>query len=157
MLLELDPSWPSFEGGFTPWESREPMTPSPTQTQVNNNNNPTNSNSGSDEPNPSVLAVDERRQRRMKSNRESARRSRMRKQKHLEDLRNQVNRLRIENRDMTNRLGIVVHNCYLIRKDNDRLRLESVFLRQRLSDISRILRYRHFQQFSSQQIPSLIA
>nr|DAD48226.1 TPA_asm: hypothetical protein HUJ06_018163 [Nelumbo nucifera] len=150
MLPDFDlPPCPVFEGGFTPWESQEFV--SLFQTPLKQENS-ANSNSGSDEPNRAVSAEDERKRRRMISNRESARRSRMRKQKHLEDLRDQLNRLRVENGEITTRLGIITRNCHLIRRDNDRLKSESVLLRQRLSDISRILLYRQLQQFSS---PSL--
>ncbi|KAL3526911.1 hypothetical protein ACH5RR_011567 [Cinchona calisaya] len=112
-----------------------------------NQNNSSNKrcNSGSDETtNPPV--VDERKRRRMLSNRESARRSRMRKQKHLENLRNQVNRLRNGKRELMNRLSVVTHHCQVVRSDNDRLRSESVMLRQRLWDIRQVLLVRQLQQ-----------
>lgn len=70
----------------------------------------------------------------------------MRKQKHLENLRNQVNRLRIGNRELVNRLRVVTHHCQLVRTDNDRLRSESVMLRQRLWDIRQVLLVRQLQQ-----------
>ncbi|KAJ4966042.1 hypothetical protein NE237_017891 [Protea cynaroides] len=140
--------FPDFEGGFTPWENLEDDLFSSFQSQPSPD--PVNSNnSGSDEPSNQPLvglsAMDERKQRRKESNRESAKRSRMRKQKHLEGLRNQVNRLRFENRDIANRLNTVNHHSHLIRRDNDRLRSESVLLRQRLSNIRRFLVLRHLQ------------
>ncbi|XP_027179696.1 basic leucine zipper 25-like [Coffea eugenioides] len=123
---------------------------------------PLDSSSGSEEPNqnnkrpysgsddttnpPVDSAADERKRRRMLSNRESAKRSRMRKQKHLENLRNQVSRLRIGNRELVNRLRVVTHHCQLVRTDNDRLRSESVILRQRLWDIRQVLLVRQLQQ-----------
>ncbi|KAA8538273.1 hypothetical protein F0562_027904 [Nyssa sinensis] len=55
-----------------------------------------NSSSGSD-TNRSVYSVEEQKLRRMISNQKSARQSRLRKKMHLENLTNQVNRLRIEN------------------------------------------------------------
>ncbi|KAK6287724.1 hypothetical protein POUND7_013903 [Theobroma cacao] len=85
----------------------------------------------------------------MISNRESARRSRMRKQKHLENLRNQVNRLRIENRELTNRLRFVLYHCHRVRTDNDRLRSEYSMLQQKFWDIRQILLFKQLQQFSS--------
>lgn len=138
----------------------------------NPNPSPVDSNSGSDEPNrkpksksrsdsddtnlhhhhppppadSTTTVVDERKRRRMISNRESARRSRMRKQKHLENLRNQVNRLRVGNRDTMNRLRLVTHHYQLVRIENDRLRSESVVLRQRLWDIRQVLLARQLQQ-----------
>ncbi|KAF8406179.1 hypothetical protein HHK36_008259 [Tetracentron sinense] len=155
--------FPAFEDRFTPWEGHEHELTSLFQLQ-----DPVNSNPGSNEPDPAVSAVDERKQKRMISNRESARRSRMRKQRHLEDLRNLADRLRTNNRVIATRLGSVTLHCHRIRRDNDRLLAESVALRQRLSYIRKFLNYRQLQQFSSmspfntvtsvnEQTPSLIA
>lgn len=165
--------FPAFEGGFTPWYCQEPTFPfqqdepvfglDPTQEPVfsnsgSDNSNPihissnsgsneenrkrSSSNSGSDDP----PIVDERKRRRMISNRESARRSRMRKQKHLENLRNQVNRLKVGNRDIMNQLRLVTHHSQLLLRDNERLRSESVMLRQKLWDIRQVLLVRQLQQ-----------
>ncbi|EEF28805.1 basic leucine zipper 4 [Ricinus communis] len=161
----------SFESGFTPWDdcsqffennldsqysstkaagstsgSEEPNEPN------RSDPTPANSNSSSDqEPNQRTVAsvIDERKRRRMISNRESARRSRMRKQKHLENLRNQVNRLRVENREMTNRLRFVLYHWQSVRRENDQLRSEHSMLRQKLSNIRQILMFRQLQQFTS--------
>lgn len=143
----------AFENGFTPWDcdlfsavTPKPVVSSSNSEEPNRNRNVTNSNSGSDEPNPPAAFVDERKQRRMISNRESARRSRMRKQRHLENLRNQVNRLRIENRELTNRVQFVLHHCQHVRTDNDRLRFEHSMLRRKLSEMHELLVFRRFQQ-----------
>ncbi|XP_031109581.1 bZIP transcription factor 44 [Ipomoea triloba] len=144
---------------------QEPVISNSGSESDNSNQNPDNSNSGSeepsrkrtrpvsesgmDEPDPnqavSLPAVDERKRRRMISNRESARRSRMRKQKHLENLRNQVNRLRLGNRELLNRFRFVSHHCHLVQSDNERLRAESSLLRQRLWDIRQVLLVRQLQ------------
>ncbi|XWS41740.1 hypothetical protein CRYUN_Cryun17cG0109000 [Craigia yunnanensis] len=148
--------FPAFESGFTPWDCSELY--STTQSlgpaisgSVSDEpiQNQTNLNSSLDEPNQPVSIIDERKRKRMISNRESAKRSRMRKQKHLENLRNQVNRLRIENRELTNRLRFVLYHCHRVRTDNDRLQSEYSMLRQKLWDIRQILLVRQLQPFSS--------
>ncbi|KAJ8638256.1 hypothetical protein MRB53_012523 [Persea americana] len=107
-----------------------------------------NSNSGSGEVTRAESAMAERKLRRMLSNRESARRSRMRKQRQLEQLRNEATQLQIQNREMTNRLGLVLYQCHLYWTDNARIRSETVRLRQRLSDLQRILTLMQLHQFN---------
>ncbi|KAI3798960.1 hypothetical protein L1987_34247 [Smallanthus sonchifolius] len=98
------------------------------------------SNSGSDDGSPVVVnPIDERKRRRMISNRESARRSRMRKQKHLENLRNLVNRHKSGNRELMNRLRLALHHGQILGKENVRLRSESVMLRQKLWDLHQVI------------------
>ncbi|PON65552.1 Basic-leucine zipper transcription factor [Parasponia andersonii] len=97
-------------------------------------------NSGSEGSSRAVIySVDERKRRRMLSNRESARRSRWRKKRHLEDLTDQVNRLKVENRDLKNRLGLVAQQCHIAWRENDRLSSEFLALQSRLSDLCRVL------------------
>lgn len=110
--------------------------------------------SGQPEPDPSLTPADQRKLRRMISNRESARRSRLRKQRHLEDLRCHVSRLRTLNRELANRVGLVSHQTMLVRSDNDRLRTESRILVNRLSVIRRILMVRQLNRLS---LPSTAA
>ncbi|KAK9114454.1 hypothetical protein Syun_021251 [Stephania yunnanensis] len=85
-----------------------------------------------EEHQPSV--VDERRHRRMISNRESARRSRMRKQKHLDELWSQVLRLRNENRQLIDKLNQVSDSHDRILKENSTLREEATELRRMLHE-----------------------
>ncbi|EXC12620.1 Ocs element-binding factor 1 [Morus notabilis] len=171
--------FPSFDGGFTPWDCQElfpaaaataVQSPKPAITsnsygsgdpdqspnpvvsgsgsdEPDNSTNPAEPKACPDEPNRRVSVVDERKRRRMLSNRESARRSRMRKQKHLENLRNQVNRLRVENRELTNRLRYVSYHVHRVSTDNARLRAEQTVLRQKLYDIRQILLFRRLEQF----------
>ncbi|KAE8704100.1 phytosulfokines 3-like [Hibiscus syriacus] len=119
--------------------------------EANQNQTQTHSNfnSGLDESNQTVSIIDERKRRRMVSNRESARRSRMSKQRHLENLRNQANQLRIENQQLSNRLRFLLYHSHRVRTENDRLRSEYSVLRQKLSDIHQILLFKQLQQFPS--------
>ncbi|MQL89286.1 hypothetical protein Taro_021861 [Colocasia esculenta] len=137
----------AFEGGFrcTPWENSalfspppahpptprlQPPSPAQAQTQFQTHQVATPRSSGSEEPDRS--REEERRLRRMISNRESARRSRMRKQRHLKDLRAQVDQLKSQNRELVDQLAAVTGHCLLFCRDNDRLRSEAAALRRRL-------------------------
>ncbi|KAI9177587.1 hypothetical protein LWI28_017016 [Acer negundo] len=95
-----------------------------------------NNSSTSDEAEEQQLRIiDERKQRRMISNRESARRSRMRKQKHLDELWSQVVRLRTENHNLVDKLNHAseFHDCVL--QENARLKEEASDLRQMLTEL----------------------
>ncbi|XP_050365912.1 basic leucine zipper 4-like [Argentina anserina] len=107
--------------------------------QQEGNSNSGSPNSGSDGSNRGVYSVDERKRRRMTSNRESARRSRWRKKRHLEDLTEEASRLKMENRELKNRLGFVTQKCHITWRENERLVSESLALRARLSDLNRVL------------------
>lgn len=162
----LGNQFPSFENSFTPpWDCSDLFTfpddqspkavvsssgsDDPNEPNKSNQNH-ANSNCSSDDPNPiTVSMIDDRKRRRMISNRESARRSRMRKQRHLENLRYQVNKLKIENRELTNRLRLVLYHCNTVRRDNEQLRYEHSMLRQKLSNIRQFLMLKQLQQFTS--------
>ncbi|KAL6227529.1 hypothetical protein ACLB2K_001486 [Fragaria x ananassa] len=177
-LLHFPAFNPGFTpGGFTPWESElfpaiqyspKPVASNPSSDAAQTlSSKPVISSSGSDDdpnrPGRSDLdqakscpsdgskrtVVDERKRRRMISNRDSARRSRMRKQKHLENLRNQLNKLKIENRELNNRLQFVMYHFQRVRTDNERLRAEHTMLRHKLSELSQILVFRQLQNMSS--------
>lgn len=94
------------------------------------------SNSTSDEADDHQFQViDERKQRRMISNRESARRSRMRKQRHLDELWSQVLRLRSENHNLLDKLNHVSDSHDKVVQENAKLKEEASDLRQMLTDI----------------------
>ncbi|KAG9151910.1 hypothetical protein Leryth_002177 [Lithospermum erythrorhizon] len=79
--------------------------------------------------------IDERRQRRMISNRESARRSRMRKQRHLDELWAQVVRLRTENNNLMEKFNQVSESHDKVVQENKKFKEEVSDLRTMLSDI----------------------
>lgn len=94
------------------------------------------SNSTSDEADEQQLSlINERKQRRMISNRESARRSRMRKQKHLDELWSQVVWLRNENHQLIDKLNHVSESHDRVLEENAQLKEETSELRQMLSDM----------------------
>lgn len=96
------------------------------------------STSGS-ETNRPVYSIEERKRRRKISNRESARRSRFRKKQMYEDLNSELNRLKLVNRELKNRLGLLTHDCYTVQSDSNRLLSESVYLQYKLAGLHQIL------------------
>ncbi|GFZ10356.1 BZIP transcription factor [Actinidia chinensis var. chinensis] len=96
-------------------------------------------NSGSEED--LQLAMDQRKRKRMQSNRESARRSRMRKQKHLNDLMAQVAQLSKENNQILMRTSITTQHYLNIEAENSVLRAQMGELSQRLQSLNDILDY----------------
>ncbi|XP_010425193.1 PREDICTED: basic leucine zipper 43-like [Camelina sativa] len=112
---------------------------------INNNNYSSSSNSqelmisnnsASDEDHhQSIIILDERKQRRMLSNRESARRSRMRKQRHLDELWSQVIRLRNENNCLIDKLNRVSETQDSVLKENSKLKEEASDLRKLVCEL----------------------
>ncbi|MED6205787.1 hypothetical protein PIB30_020913 [Stylosanthes scabra] len=97
---------------------------------------PQSSNSTSDEAEEQQLSlINERKHRRMISNRESARRSRMRKQRHLDELWSQVVWLRNENHQLMEKLNHVSDCHEQVLQENAQLKEEASELRQMLSDM----------------------
>lgn len=104
----------------------------------NFNQQPTSfsSNSTSDEADEKQLGlINERKQRRMISNRESARRSRVRKQKQLDELWSQVVWLRNENQHLIDKLNKFSEQHEQALQENSHLKDETSQLRQMLSDM----------------------
>ncbi|CAI9283127.1 unnamed protein product [Lactuca saligna] len=94
------------------------------------------SNSTSDEADEQQLSlINERKQRRMISNRESARRSRMRKQKHLDELWSQVMWLRNENHQLIDKLNSFTETHEKVVQENTQLKDEVSGLRQMVTDM----------------------
>ncbi|KAI5340677.1 PREDICTED: basic [Prunus dulcis] len=106
--------------------------------EINNPQQPSSfsSNSTSDEADEHQLSlINERKQRRMISNRESARRSRMRKQKHLDELWSQVVWLRNENHQLVDKLNHVSESHDKVLQENAQLKEQASELRQMLTDL----------------------
>ncbi|XP_042015298.1 bZIP transcription factor 44-like [Salvia splendens] len=86
-------------------------------------------------------AMDQRKRKRMQSNRESARRSRMRKQKHLDDLMAQAQQLREENARILSSIGATAQRCASVEAENSVLAAQMMELTQRLGSLDEILSY----------------
>lgn len=94
-------------------------------------------NSGSDEDLQALM--DQRKRKRMISNRESARRSRMRKQKHLDDLTAQVAHLRKENHQIISSMNITTQHYLKLEAENSILRAQVSELSHRLQSLNEII------------------
>ncbi|EEF52245.1 basic leucine zipper 4 [Ricinus communis] len=129
---------PVFEAGLTASDIQQILSvlESPTTDSPSSSLEESNSISNS---NRVVHCVDERKRRRMVSNRESARRSRWRKKRHLEDLTVRLNQLEFQNRDLKSQLGSVLEHCRVLWRENDRLTTEYLSLQTRLSDLCHVL------------------
>ncbi|KAF5740793.1 bZIP transcription factor family protein [Tripterygium wilfordii] len=96
-------------------------------------------NSGSEEELQQLM--DQRKRKRMQSNRESARRSRMRKQKHLDDLMAEVVQLRKENNQILTSINLSTQHFLNIEAENSILRAQTMELGQRLESLNEILHF----------------
>ncbi|KAK4767059.1 hypothetical protein SAY86_014810 [Trapa natans] len=97
---------------------------------------PVENNSTSDEADDQQLSlINERKQRRMISNRESARRSRMRKQRHLDELWSHVFWLRNENHQLMDKLNHVSEAHDRVLEENAQLKREVSELRGLFTDM----------------------
>lgn len=94
-------------------------------------------NSGSEEDLQAMM--DQRKRKRMISNRESARRSRMRKQKHLDDLVSQVAQLRKENQQILTSVNITTQQYLSVEAENSVLRAQVGELSHRLDSLNEII------------------
>lgn len=95
-------------------------------------------NSGSEEDLQAMME-DQRKRKRMISNRESARRSRMRKQKHLDDLVSQVAQLRKENQQILTSVNITTQQYLSVEAENSVLRAQVGELSHRLESLNEIV------------------
>lgn len=87
------------------------------------------------------VVMDQRKRKRMISNRESARRSRMRKQKHLDDLRAQVAELSKENHQIGTNINITTQHYLGIEAENSVLRAQVGELSHRLESLNEIVSF----------------
>lgn len=83
----------------------------------------------------------QRKRKRMQSNRESARRSRMRKQQHLDDLTAQVTQLRKENSQILTSINITNQHYINVEAENLVLKAQMAELSQRLDSLTEILNF----------------
>ena len=83
--------------------------------------------------------MEQRKRKRMLSNRESARRSRMRKQQHLEGLSAQLDQLKKENTQMNTNIGISTQLYLNVEAENAILRAQMEELSKRLNSLNEMI------------------
>lgn len=83
--------------------------------------------------------MDQRKRKRMISNRESARRSRMRKQQLSDDLTSQVNQFKEQNNQIATNINMMTHLFLNVEAENSILRAQLVELNQRLQSLNEII------------------
>ncbi|XP_073057063.1 basic leucine zipper 43-like [Primulina eburnea] len=117
---------------------RNHQTSLPVEEFVTRNSLCTSTNSTSDEAedqNQLSNIIDERKKRRMISNRESARRSRMRKQRHLDELRSHILHLRTKHHNLIDKVNILSESHEKILHENARLKKEASDLREMVTEL----------------------
>ncbi|KAJ0228750.1 bZIP transcription factor 11 [Hirschfeldia incana] len=98
------------------------------------------SSSGTTSPSGSEESLmDQRKRKRMLSNRESARRSRMKKQKLLDDLTAQVNQLKEQNNEIVTSVSITTQHYLTVEAENSVLRAQLDELSHRLESLNEII------------------
>lgn len=91
--------------------------------------------------NMQVNITDQKKRKRMQSNRESARRSRMKKQQHMEGLSAQIEELKKENNQITTNVGITTQMYLNVESENAILRVQMAELSNRLQSLNEIIQY----------------
>ncbi|XVF72740.1 hypothetical protein PTKIN_Ptkin12aG0144600 [Pterospermum kingtungense] len=93
----------------------------------------------SSDSDPRYANVDEKKRKRMLSNRESARRSRMRKQKQLEDLVNEESALQRDNSQLSDMINVTTQRYNEMESANNVLRAQAMELTDRLRYLNSFL------------------
>ncbi|XP_039008676.1 bZIP transcription factor 53-like [Hibiscus syriacus] len=83
--------------------------------------------------------IDERKRKRMLSNRESARRSRIRKQKQLEDFFKEVSALQKDNGQLSEKINVATQRYIEMENANNVLRAQARELTERLRSLNSVL------------------
>ncbi|XP_038902907.1 bZIP transcription factor 11-like [Benincasa hispida] len=101
----------------------------------------TSSTSSSMEEGELAALMEQRKRKRMISNRESARRSRMRKQKHLDDLMTMVSQLRKDNQQIVANLAVTTQHYATVEAENSILKAQAAELSHRLQSLNEIVAF----------------
>lgn len=99
--------------------------------------------------------MDEKKRKRMISNRESARRSRMKKQKQMQDLTDEISRLEVANNNVVSKIDEITEKYTSCGAENDVLRAQAMELTERLRLLSSVIKKREMD-VNGNQLPNLL-
>ncbi|GAA0185931.1 DNA-binding transcription factor [Lithospermum erythrorhizon] len=101
--------------------------------------NQNSSSCSASEYDPKYENLDEKKRKRMISNRESARRSRMRKQKKLHDLTAEVRRLHTSNNDIIGKINGISEKYMIVAAENNVLKAQERELAEKLMTLNNMI------------------
>ncbi|CAH8363128.1 unnamed protein product [Eruca vesicaria subsp. sativa] len=130
--FQISSSFPVNGQNLNPFYGFQSATNNPQSMSLSSNNSTSDE---AEEQQADKNIINERKQRRMISNRESARRSRMRKQRHLDELWSQVMWLRIENHQLLEKLNNLSESHEKVLQENAQLKEETSELKKVISDV----------------------
>ncbi|CAI9103522.1 OLC1v1002021C1 [Oldenlandia corymbosa var. corymbosa] len=96
--------------------------------------------------------MDEKKRKRMISNRESARRSRMRKQKQMQDLTDEISKLEVSNNAVVTKMDEITDKYTVIAAENNVLRAQVLELTERLRLLNDVIKKRE-NDVNGNQLP----
>jgi len=114
---------------------------------------PVSSGSGSGGSDGMDLQIDERKRKRMLSNRESARRSRLRKQQQVEDLTGEAGRLRNENDRLARSIKATEEAFVKMEAANDVIRAQTKELEAQFRFLNSVIDAEETNSFSVDEVP----
>lgn len=110
------------------------------------------SSSSEDDENRYAMITDEKKRKRMISNRESARRSRMKREQHIKDLNDQVTYFRTRSSEMVQKINEIGQRYTVIESENRILRLHGEELKKRLELLEEMLVSYNSSRFVSDDV-----
>ena len=112
--------------------------------------------SSGSESDPRYANMDDKKRKRMISNRESARRSRMKKQQHMDQLLNQVTTLKSEIAEHSQTIDAVSQRYVAVELENNVLRAQLMELTDRLTSLNSVLKMVEEVSGFSMDIPDVL-
>ncbi|KAI3469299.1 hypothetical protein Pfo_025962 [Paulownia fortunei] len=110
------------------------------------------SSSSEEDENRYAMIIDEKKRKRMISNRESARRSRMKREQHIKDLNDQVTYFRTRSSQMVQKINEITPRYMAIESENRILIMQGEELKKRLELLEEMLVSYHSSSYVSDAV-----